>query len=57
MRFSERTISELVKSCYEMGKVKTGALIVVERKVQLNEYIRTGIPLDSLISSQLLINI
>ena len=37
--------------------MKTGALIVVERKVQLNEYIRTGIPLDSLISSQLLINI
>ena len=40
-----------------MGKVKTGALIVIERKVQLNEYIRTGISLDSLISSQLLINI
>lgn len=57
MRFSEKTISELVKACYEMGKVKTGALIVIERKVQLNEYIRTGISLDSLISSQLLINI
>lgn len=57
VRFSEKTISELVKACYEMGKVKTGALIVIERKVQLNEYIRTGISLDSLISSQLLINI
>ena len=57
VRFSDKTISELVKGCYEMGKVKTGALIVVERKVQLNEYIRTGITLDSLISSQLLINI
>lgn len=57
VRFSEKTISELVKGCYEMGKVKTGALIVIERKVQLNEYIRTGISLDSLISSQLLINI
>ena len=56
-RFSEKTISELIKGCYEMGKVKTGALIVIERKVQLNEYIRTGISLDSLISSQLLINI
>ena len=40
-----------------MGKVKTGALIVIERDVMLNEYIRTGIPLDSLVSSQLLINI
>lgn len=57
MRFSEKTISELVKGCYEMGRVKTGALIVVERQVQLDEFIRTGIPLDSLISSQLLINI
>lgn len=57
MRFSEKTISELVKGCYEMGKEKTGALIVIERQVQLNEFIRTGISLDSLISSQLLINI
>ena len=57
VRFSEKTINEIAKACYEMGKVKTGALIVVERDVMLNEYIRTGIPLDSLVSSQLLINI
>ena len=57
MRFSEKTINEIAKACYEMGKVKTGALIVIERDVMLNEYIRTGIPLDSLVSSQLLINI
>ena len=57
VRFSEKTITEIVKACYEMGKVKTGALIVIERDVMLNEYIRTGIPLDSLVSSQLLINI
>ena len=57
VRFSEKTINEIVKACYEMGKVKTGALIVVERDVMLNEYIRTGIALDSLVSSQLLINI
>lgn len=57
VRFSEKTITEIVKACYEMGKVKTGALIVIERDVMLNEYIRTGIPLDSMVSSQLLINI
>ncbi len=57
VRFSEKTITEMVKACYEMGKVKTGALIVIERDMMLNEYIRTGIALDSLISSQLLINI
>lgn len=56
-RFSERTASELVKATFEMAKVKTGALIVVEKDIMLSEYERTGIPLDSLVSSQLLINI
>lgn len=56
-RFSEKTIGELVKASYEMGKVKTGALIVVEHEIMLTEYERTGITLDSLLSSQLLINI
>ena len=54
---SERTVNEMVKACYEMGKVKTGALIVIENDVQLGEYERTGIELDSILSSQLLINI
>ena len=56
-RYSERTVNEMVKACYEMGKVKTGALIVIENDVQLGEYERTGIELDSILSSQLLINI
>lgn len=55
--FGNKTISELVKASYEMAKVKTGALIVIEREVPLVEYERTGIRLDSLLSSQLLINI
>lgn len=56
-RFSERVTNELIKATYEMAKVKTGALIVIEQDVALGEYERTGIALDSLISSQLLINI
>ena len=56
-RFTDRTINELVKACYEMGRVKTGALIVIENEIMLTEYERTGIALDSLVSSQLLINI
>ncbi len=56
-RFSERMVNEIVKACYEMAKVKTGALIVIEQNVMLGEYERTGIRLDSLVSSQLLINI
>jgi diadenylate cyclase len=56
-KFSEHTIDSIVTACYEMGKVKTGALIVVERDILLTEYQNTGIAIDSLVSSQLLINI
>lgn len=56
-KFSDKTINELVKACYEMGKVKTGALIVVEDEILLTEYERTGIEVDALLTSQLLINI
>ena len=56
-KFSDKTINELVKACYEMGKVKTGALIVVEDEIVLSEYERTGIAVDGILTSQLLINI
>ena len=56
-RFSDKTVNELVKAVFEMAKVKTGALIVLERNTPLNEYERTGITLDSILSSQLWINI
>lgn len=56
-KFSDKTINELVKACYEMGKVKTGALIVVEDEIMLTEYERTGIAVDGILTSQLLINI
>ncbi len=56
-RFSDRSISEIVKAAVELAKDKTGALIILERDISLSEYERTGINLDSVISSQLLINI
>lgn len=55
--FSEKTINEITKACVEMGKVKTGALIVIEQKVSLRDYERTGIDVDGIVTSQLLINI
>ena len=54
---TDRTIGELVKACFEMGKARTGALIVLEQAVSLQEYERTGISIDSLVSSQLILNI
>ena len=56
-RFSDRTINEITKACVEMGKVKTGALIVVQQNQPLEEYERTGIDVDGIVTSQLLINI
>lgn len=54
---TDRTISELIRACFEMGKARTGALIVIEQSVSLQEYDRTGISVDALLSSQLLLNI
>ena len=56
-RFNDKTLNDLVKACYEMGAVKTGALIVLEKNIDLSEYVRTGIMLDSILTRQLLINI
>ena len=56
-RFNDKTINELVKACFDMGEIKTGALIVIEEEIRLDEYIRTGINIDGIRTSQLLINI
>lgn len=56
-KFSDRTISEIIRACTEMAKVKTGALIVVEQNNSLTDVERTGIEVDAVVSSQLLINI
>ena len=56
-RFSDKTVNDIVKASFEMGKVKTGALMVIEQQVTLAEYERTGIEVDGIVSSQLLINI
>lgn len=56
-RYSEKTVNELIKATFEMAKVKTGALIVVEKDIRLSEYERTGISVDAILTNQLLINI
>lgn len=56
-KFSDKTIDELIRASYEMGKVKTGALIVIEDDMILTEYENTGIAVDGIVTSQLLINI
>lgn len=55
--FSDRTVSEIVRASSAMAKVRTGALIVIEQNTPLHEYERTGIEIDGVVTSQLLINI
>lgn len=54
---AENTIQALVKATEYLGKRRIGALISIERETGLNDYIETGIPLNSSVSSELLINI
>jgi diadenylate cyclase len=56
-RFSDKTLNEITRACVEMAKVRTGALIVIEKNHPLTEYERTGIDVDGIVTSQLLINI
>ncbi len=55
--FSAKTAEEIVKAVYAMAAVRTGALIVIEQDMMLEEYIRTGIEVDGIVTNQLLINI
>lgn len=50
-------VDQIVGSVVELSKVKTGALIIIERKVPLDDIVGTGVELDSLTSTELINNI
>ncbi|MDL2248558.1 diadenylate cyclase CdaA [Tyzzerella sp. OttesenSCG-928-J15] len=51
------TVDEIIKAVYAMAKVRTGALILVERQVKLGDLEQTGIKVDAHVTAALLINI
>lgn len=53
----DRLISAMTKSISYMAKRRIGALISIEKDTGLNDYIETGIQMNSDISSELLINV
>ncbi len=53
----ERLVKELDKAIQYMSKRRIGALITLEQKTGLEEYVETGIKLDALVTGELLINI
>ena len=53
----EKFIDDLVRACETLSKNRTGALISIEQNQSLNDYINTGVSLNSLLSYELLTSI
>ena len=54
---TKEDIYKVVIAVYELAQKRTGALIVMERDIQIKDIIATGIPMDAEVSPQLLVNI
>ena len=54
---TKEDIYKVVIAAYELAQKRTGALIVIERDIQIKDIIATGIPMDAEVSPQLLVNI
>ena len=54
---TKEDIYKIIIAVLELAKAKTGALIVMERDIQIKDIIGTGISIDSEVSPQLLVNI
>ncbi len=53
----ERVSEEVSKAVIQLSDKRMGALIAIERKVSLDSYIRTGIKMEAVVSSDLLVSI
>ena len=54
---AEAAVGEIVKTAKKLSSTKTGALMVIERKMKLNDISSTGIYIDGIISSEFLLNV
>ena len=54
---TKEDIYKVVIAATELSKSKTGALIVIERDINIQDIINTGVPMDAEVSPQLLVNI
>ena len=55
--FAEVDFGPIVRACVRMGQSSTGALIVLARKSDLQFYVNTGEPLDSVVTERMIENI
>lgn len=57
-RFNKQTVMEILNAVFAMASVKTGALIVIQNTMPIQDYVqRWGTDIDAVVSSELLINI
>lgn len=54
---TKEDIYKVVIAATELSKTKTGALIVLERDIKIQDIVNTGIPMNAEVSPQLLVNI
>ena len=54
---TKEDIYKVVIAATELSKTRTGALIVIERDINIQDIIATGVPMNSEVSPQLLVNI
>ncbi|HZK83787.1 MAG TPA: diadenylate cyclase CdaA [Desulfosporosinus sp.] len=53
----EQVVEELVRCCQVLSKNRIGALIVLERKTGVQDFVETGIKIDGVVSSEFMVNI
>ena len=56
-READAVVHEIVKTAKKLSQTKTGALMVIEREMKLNDISVTGIHIDGIISSEFLLNV
>ena len=54
---ADAVVDEIVKTAKKLSQTKTGALMVIEREMKLNDISVTGIHIDGIISSEFLLNV
>lgn len=54
---AKEDIYKVIVASLELSKTKTGALIVIERDIKIKDIIDSGVPINSDVSPQLLVNI
>ena len=56
-KLADSIIDEIVKTAKKLSQTRTGALMVIEREMKLNDISITGIHIDGIISSEFLLNV